>query len=241
VRGFLIVVTFLLLGSLVAAGCGTSDDESDEGATVDDRSVTVVAFGEASAPATRVELQFVVTLSNSDGAEMTVESLQPVVDAVVATGVEASAVRASIESSPYGKGYGPMDGPYGQVLVEIDPFTRDQVDQIVEAVEGVDNLTLAHTGALYGVEDCASLRQAAIDGAVADARQRAAALASPMSGDIGAMTGIADEGYGFGPSGPNLCEPTPAVYGMMEYPPLGLGQPPEVVATPVLRITFAVE
>jgi uncharacterized protein YggE len=243
-----IVLSLLIAIALVGAACGASEVES-AGSTAEARTVTTLGFAQEAAPATQARLQFIVTATGRDADAITVEALQPLVDALVSSGVDAASIEATLPSDPYryyadpySRG-SPFGGSPGEVTVALHDITGERLGQVVETVNHAadesSTLRVQHVGVLYGVDDCAALHTTAYERAIADARERAGTLAAVLDGSLGEIASVSEEGFGWGMSGPSLCDPAPARMG--PGAPYMSQQPLTVEASPVLSVTFIVK
>jgi uncharacterized protein YggE len=236
-----------------------------------ERGINVQGFGQASAPATRVTLQLLFgpnynSAPPEDGSmpTITLEDLQPVVDALVAIGVAPGDIEASIVSGGYyyGKGYaeaGRMDAaapaemsasyPYGgyatgQVLVRVGSPSTERLDEIATAATDAANasgkLFTNSVGALYEVDNCAALRQQALVNAVENASQRGAEVAAAINAQLGAVTFISEYG-GFEAYGSSACNPQQYPGPVVYYPPFDPNLPLELRLMTNVNVTFAAE
>ena len=182
--------------------------------------------------------------------ELTDEDLAPVVDAIVAAGAPADAVR--VQTGPaVGGYYGP--GAPGYALIEVllpDP-TLEQVNAIVTAGNraGTGMLAVQQVGVEYNVADCAPLLEAARQAAFDDARARAEALAPHMAATVGAPVQVSDFGSTQASVGGGAgCPPTPdsglGIYGpipVFNTPPFNGLAPAEARVLVQLSVTYEFE
>ncbi|MBW4542988.1 MAG: SIMPL domain-containing protein [Symplocastrum torsivum CPER-KK1] len=228
----------------------------------DRQGLMVQGQGRASAPADRARLEFQFTnnfsafgevvegeSSSSETPEsatpaelepITQATLKPVVDALVARGIPASAIEVNI--SPTNSSAFPFPFPFptssgtAQILVTLDTPTRERVQEVV-TVGGDpktlgENVTIQTVNVSYTVSDCQPLEKAAYVAAVNDARNRARALSEALGVRIAEIPSVAEAPFaGFLPSAPSSsCN---AQGSSLPFPFNGLQQPydPSVPAT----------
>lgn len=159
--------------------------------------------------------------------------LQPVIDALVDAGV----AREDIELLG-----GTYYDPYSSsATLRVTVRDLDELPELVEAAtDGASELPdiyLQGTYVSYTLEDCAALAQAALDEAVADARERGAALAQALSVTLGGVVAAADYGwspFGGTPCGADYAAPVPI--GGVAY---AESQAPQVEFYATISVTFA--
>jgi uncharacterized protein YggE len=167
---------------------------------------------------------------------ITEADLQPVVDAIVAAGVAADDVEVIV--SPY---YG---DPYYVGSATVRATVRNigtvqaVVDAATQATAGLAELSLSGTNVSYTVSDCAALEQAAMEAAVADARQRATSFAGVLGVTLGSVAGASNYSsslYGGSPCDSQFIGPYPL--GGIAY---AEGQTPDVQLFAAVTITYAI-
>ncbi|MBE9126331.1 MULTISPECIES: SIMPL domain-containing protein [unclassified Coleofasciculus] len=178
----------------------------------------VIGKGRASQPADRASLQFkfisnipfesppegVLSQFDTPGEPLSEESLQPIVDALVAIGVPANAIEVkiveptgSILPFPF-----PSTATEGgaEVAVMVEQPTRDRLDQIVDtasdAANNLEDILLSTINVQYAVDDCQALERAAYQSAVEDSQNRARAIAEAMGADLRGAPSVAEPFYG---------------------------------------------
>ena len=129
---------------------------------------------------------------------LTKESLKPIVDALVASGVAANAIEiivtpSSSSSFPFPF---PSSGGSAKVVVKLDKPTRDRLQQIVtlvnEAARKNGKIVVQSVNVRYAMKDCQPLVRAAYQAAVKDARNRAETIAQAMNVQLGNVPSVAE-------------------------------------------------
>ena len=227
--------------------------------------ITVVGYGEASAPAETAELQILVSEVNFGGpvspspdavpGQAEREAVGPLVEALVGVGIAEDDI--SIVVSPVlNQFFGPSGPGVARVDVTVDEPTRERIDELLSlAVVGAaeENLVIGQVGAGYGVADCAALERGAREAAFADAEERADLQAEVMGltrGDAVASSDVPAGSASFDPylgprfAGDGACAPatqelaTGAAVSFPSYDPTG---DPEVSVYAQVAVTFAVD
>ena len=130
---------------------------------------------------------------------LTSESLQPIVDALVASGISADLIEVTV--TPGTPNVYPYTTDSGVVSFDLSDPSSDQINQAVEAVNGAiadsENLFLQNLTVQYLTDDCQTLEQDAYLAAVDDARSRATALATAMGVEIAQVPSIAESPFNF--------------------------------------------
>lgn len=190
------VIATLLAATLFAPGAALAEDAN--------AGVTVVGYGQASAPADSATLQMVIgdafyggpspaQPGETPGAEER-EAVAPVLASLANAGVAEDNIDVLV--SPYlGDAYG-YGGP-GIALLRVelsDPDTQRIVEVVDAASAGAAEARLIVGGVSvsYGVDDCAALEREAREGAIADARENAEIQAELLGVTIGNLEGSRD-------------------------------------------------
>ena len=130
-------------------------------------------------------------------APITEADLQPVIDAIVASGVS----RDDIEfiGQPYFDKYSAS----ASLRATVDDVSA--VDAAVKAASGValGDIQFSGNNVMYTVSDCAALEKAAMVEAVADAGERGAVFAEALGVGLGGVIGAAN--YSYSAYGENTC------------------------------------
>ena len=166
---------------------------------------------------------------------ITETDLQPVIDAIVSEGV----AREDIQFLG-----GTYYDPYSSsAALRVTERNLDLIDGVVSAATAAADtlldIVLQSTSISYTVQDCAALERAAMDAAVADANERAAAFAGALGVELGGIAGASD--YAYSPFGG-----TPCSIGYMGPVPVGgvtysQSQAREVQVYANVSITYAIE
>lgn len=238
-------------------------------------SLSVVGLGQATVPAERAAIQLMFTVdpnqfnngpmgqfqgegtpAASSAAE---EAALPIVAAVTAAGAPADAVSV-VTSGAFGSEFfpgGPGAITFRVDVVLIDPQLED-VAAIIDAAQVAGweaNLVLSPVGVAYGVADCAPLRAAAWEAAVADAETRAAAQSERLRVRLGSVVAASEAASDDADallaaesrSGACLAESSPFVslfginMGNVTLPPFDPTKPAEAVAVASVTVSYAIE
>lgn len=175
--------------------------------------VSVTGQGRASAPAETATIAIMISSGDyyKDPAMMegqqpasptppasAEETVQPVIDALVAAGIPAADIEiitdpSSLYSTPYGA---PM---MVTLRFTIAGPTSARIMELLGAANqaAIDaGLFVNMSSALYGVADCAILQRAAREDAIADARDQAATQAELLEVSLGGIIASRDDAYG---------------------------------------------
>lgn len=181
----------------------------------EDPTFRVVGKGEASLPADQANLLFKFVqnynyppegvLSQFETLEepITVEMLQPIVDALKEIGVSDEAINVDIVE-PSGS-FLPFPFPStateggAQLVVIVDNPSRDRLEEIVNVAKDtaspIEEILLSSIDVEYSVRNCQDLEQAAYQSAVDDARNRANSIASAMGAKLKPIPSVAEPFY----------------------------------------------
>lgn len=254
-----IVVTLIFAVGLLSSSAAVAQD-----VTVPDSSVTVIGYGEASAPAESAIIQLSISEGNYGGPPIAEpgatpgardrEAVSGVVSALVDAGINETDIQVYVGSyiQNIGVSFGP---PRAIVQFPLDAPDNARIAELVDAaaVAAADeSLLIGQVGAQFEVEDCASLFSQAREAAIADARERADVQAELLGVTIGDVTGSVDlpssgeqQYIYYGPfGGGSYCLPgasggeDPSLYAIPPYDP---SQEPEVSAYAQVQLSFAIE
>ena len=172
--------------------------------------VMVQGQGKATAPADTARIEFLFSNQYSEEPEgktpkapkpLTQASLKPIVDALVAVGVPATAIEINTNPSNPPAFPFPISATEGavQMVVRLEKPTRDRVQQIVK-VAGDEKIfkgkfSLQNTNVEYAINDCPALERAAYAAAVNNARSRATALSEALGVKIADVPSIAESSF----------------------------------------------
>jgi hypothetical protein len=167
---------------------------------------------------------------------ITEESLQAVIDAIVAAGVPEGDIEFIGQSYP--------DPYYSSATLRATVSDIDSLDAVVEAAQdaasGLEGIMLNSTNVAYTISDCMALETAAMEAAVEDAAERGAAFAEALGVGLGAVTGASH--YSYAAYGSGGCGETfyggPYYGGGMGY---FEGQASEVMVFASISVTYAIE
>jgi uncharacterized protein YggE len=172
----------------------------------DQRNITVIGTGRASAPADFAELQmFFSVRDNLVYPDYSVEppvyptpptlrrsDLQPVVDAIVAAGIPASDIDVYVGSTPPVGYVDYYTSP--RIQVRIDQPSHSQIQSVIDAANGVvadsDLFYIGQTGAYFGLNSCEGLEANTHQDALNAAQSRAESLANAAGLNLGEVIGI---------------------------------------------------
>jgi hypothetical protein len=180
------------------------------------QTVRIIGKGRATGAADTARLEFkfspkAPSISPSPGVTaqfeiqstpLSEESLKPIVDALVASGVPKDAIELKV-TQPRRSGI-PFPFPStstggAQILVNLDQPTREGLNQVVtvvnEAVSKSEEIDVSQVGVEYAVKDCQPLEQKAYQTAIQDAQTRARAIAEAMGAQLGKVPSVAEPFY----------------------------------------------
>lgn len=253
VRAWIVAIVL----SLVLAGSTAAQQPAMTG-------IQSTGTGTATAPAQAAHLQFLLGSSSAfevmpmemtpgtpsaamPGAygmmTLTKAQLDPVVAAIVATGVSSDAITVTVPvvTSMFGPG-GPETGEIRVDIAQPQPGALADLVAAVNAAAQQSGLSVFYAGALYDAADCASLIQDARMAAIADAKQRAEGLAQGLGVTLGGLT-FASEYPFFGSPGTGGCDPAGTAQYMGSYGPGSMPEfdpnSTEVVVIVQVTLTYA--
>lgn len=224
--------------------------------------VTVIGYGEASAPAETAVMQIVITEEQFGssrtprwGGEPGAEErrlMEPIAEALVAAGVAADGIETRINPA-VGDNFGPSRG-LARLDVEVPEPTAEAVRELVDAavVAAADRgLFVGQVGVGYDVADCGALEREAREAALADAREGAEMQADLIGVELGEATASVDQSpstgfdlyYGaFGGGETGCAPPSPAIeVGAVSVAPYDPTAEATVEVYAQVAITFAIE
>ena len=112
---------------------------------------------------------------------LTKATLQPVVNSLVAKGINADKIQVQISTN--------SSENNAKILVRLEKPTRERVQEIVgtanKATSEIENLSVNSVGVEYAVNDCQALQSSVYQSAMKDAQSRAQALATAMGVQLG--------------------------------------------------------
>jgi hypothetical protein len=200
----LAMVGLALLAEVLSDGGGTVylAEIQPAAGTAGVPSLVAVGYGQASSPAETARVQLLVSLGDESFGSVSLaptadatpgaaqrQAAQPVVDAIVATGVTAEAVEV-VTSPAFSSGIFGPGTPTFRVDVTLQNPNLEAIARLVDAAgqeAAANGLILVQVGAGYAVADCGPLRSAAWQAAVADARTRATAQAGVLDVELGEL------------------------------------------------------
>jgi uncharacterized protein YggE len=159
-----------------------------------------------------------------EAARLSLEQLEPIVAALEGAGVDGDDIQAA---APVDIGvYGPVAPGAGEILVAVDDPEAERLQELIAVVDDTVQqlgLTAQHVGVRYEPEDCDALIQSARDAAVADARERAAALSESLGMPLGELVQASETPF-FGSPEMGACAPEGTEW--LSYGPYGPGTYP---------------
>ncbi|QHG15853.1 SIMPL domain-containing protein [Nostoc sp. ATCC 53789] len=118
-----------------------------------------------------------VAESSPSKKSLTKATLQPVVNSLVAKGINVDKIQVQINPN--------SSENNAKILVRLEKPTRDRVQEIVatanKATSQLENISVKSVGVEYAVNDCQALQSSVYQSAMKDAQSRAQALATAMS------------------------------------------------------------
>jgi uncharacterized protein YggE len=187
----------------------------------DQRGITVLVKGSASAPASRVQIQllFGVEMMYGPNGEMLDTQLdtdklrQVLTQKLSAMGVPATSIQ--FVSNPVNAYYG---GGSAQAIFELPQPSKDLMARIQETAgdiaEEVDNLLFQSLNMRMGA-NCSSLENLARTDAMSQAQQRGEAIATSMGVQLGEILFVLDMSSDTQPYGSVCVSPPPAEFPSM--------------------------
>jgi uncharacterized protein YggE len=186
-------------------GSGGDTVSSQQTGTTDNTGITVNGYGSATADADSAIVEFGFSSTGSGGYEpyppygvrpdgstaepITRETLQPMIDALVAAGVSADDIEV-LGNSYYYDYY----SSYATLRATINNLGI--LDGAVQAAQGaaggISSIYLNSTNVMYTLQNCEALERAAAQAAVEDAADRAALLADVLDVTLGSVAGASD-------------------------------------------------
>lgn len=175
----------------------------------------VIGKGRASQPADRASLLFKFARNYSSPPEgvlsqfetqevITLEMLQPILDALKAIGVSDEAIdleiiepSASFLPFPF-----PSTATEGgaQLVVTVENPSRDRLEEIVntatDAANPIEEILISTVNVEYSVNNCQALEQAAYQSAIEDAQNRANSIAAATGTRLRLVPSVAEPFYG---------------------------------------------
>jgi len=248
-----LVLTFLFSSALWAAPIASAQDVPST-----PTGITVIGYGEASAPAETATLLLSINDSEYRGPQSVQpgatpgaaerENVAPAVASLVDAGVPEDDIK--VITGPSVVNAAGFSGPAIAILrITLDAPTLEQITGLVDAASvgaSEENLIVGGVGATYGVEDCDALDRQAREAAVADARDRADVQAELLEVTLGGLTGSNElpSGY-YGPGGgANDCSPISPLgvaFESINYPSFDPTAEPVVEIYAQVQLSFAIE
>jgi hypothetical protein len=230
-------------------------------------SLVAVGYGQASSPADTAHVQLLISLGGDESFSSVAfaptanatpgaaerQAAAPVVNAILATGTPAEAVQV-VTSAAFGSGLFDSGVPTFRIDVSLHDPRLEAIARLVDAAgqaAAANGLQLAQVGAGYAVADCGSLRSAAWQAAVADARTRATAQAELLAVELGDLL-VSQETAADAPGSlgaatlPGACSPVQQQAGLFNAGAVTITVPPfdptaEPIATAFAQVSLAFE
>lgn len=258
-RSILSEVLTLLFGfALFAAPLASAQDAAPLPSVV-----SVIGYGEASAPAETATIQLVITDSNYSGPPIAQPGGTPGArERESVAGVVAALVEAGIAEEDIEVFVGPSVSFFGQaraiLQLSVDAPESARINELLDAsaiAAADESLLVGQVNARFGIEDCNGLISQAREAAIADARIQAEVQAELLGVTIGDVTSSidlptteeTDPGYFgyFGSFRPgSTCSPDVASgqgAGLFGAPVFDPSQEPNVTAYSRIGLTFRIE
>jgi uncharacterized protein len=229
------------------------------------RGITVIGYGEASAPAETAEIQLIASQEDfgperapdpdaTPGAEER-KAVGPLVAGLIAAGVPKADI-AVVVGAVISEFYGPVGAGVARVDIALDNPTPERIDELINAATvgaAEENLFVSPIGVGYDVADCAPLERAARQAAFEDARTRAALQAELMGVRLGdpvaasdvpiTVSEVLNAFYGIATPTQLACSPpvpVPSSGSPVSVPPYDPTAEAEVDVYAQLAVTFAI-
>jgi uncharacterized protein YggE len=252
-------VVVVILGMLVAG----PSPVTAQGTSGVHSGISVIGHGEAHAPADTATLHITVGEGNYAGpalpqpgvlpGERERESVAPIVEAIVGTGVDEDQIEVLVGPSiaELWTYFGPATAI---VRVTVDNPGREQLGELVDtaALAAADErLVVGRVSATYAVEDCAPLEREAREMAVSDALSKADVMAELIgvtrddvvgTRDVPSESQAAFGPYGFvaSPSACGLEDVSLSAAAAYAQPPFDPAAEPLVTAYAAVEVSFAI-
>ena len=174
-----------------------------------------------------------------DMAQITRETLQPIIDAIKAQGIAEGDIRVDIQPVYY-----PADYGYGYATITVLVRNIDKTDAVVSAVKSaatsVPQAALANITEQYTLSECGPIERQARAAAAADARERAAALADTLDVGLGNIIGASQ--WSYAPYGIFGCDgdPIDIMYSGGGYP-YSMGIDRDVEISAMVALTYEIK
>lgn len=203
-RGGAKLAAAVLAVAIVGGSFGASRVAAQASTTAPVGGITVIGYGEASAPAETALLQLLVSRedygptravrpSATPGAEER-EFVDPIVEALTGAGVAEDALRVVI-SPVVGQYQGPSGVGLARIDAELEQPTPEGITELINTAvlaayeQGV---IIGEVGVGYDVADCLALEREARESALAAARERAEIQAELMELELGGFLAASD-------------------------------------------------
>lgn len=217
-------------GGSYGVGGSTGGDtvSSQQTGTTDNTGITVQGYGSATADADSAIVEFGFSSTGNGGVTplpypegdirpegsaepITRETLQPVIDALVAAGVSNDDIELLSQSYYYD-----YYSSYATLRATVNDLAilDGAVNAAQDAANDISSVYLNSTNIIYTLQNCEALERAAAEAAVEDAGDRAAVLADVLDVTLGEVAGASDYSwYGSGTGcGNDYYSPWPIAY-----------------------------
>ena len=270
-RGFAIAALAAVIGLTGATGAAaqstpaqTATPAATTGAASGHATIVVNGWGSASAPANGAIVQLIArqlgvadfTSGNTTASQPPVstgaptpptkEQVKTVVDALVKAGVAKDGVMTAITLQ------GPFYGTFGQGTAVIAfQLNADQVKKTTKFVQAAlkqgeaAGVSFDAINLVYTTNDCASVANAALAAAIADAHAQAEAMVPALHGQLGDLVqAVSQPSYGksyAGGGGPNYCSQPASLEAAMNtyFSSFDANGKPEVEIYSSVSLTYA--
>lgn len=159
--------------------------------------ITVIGYGESTAPAETAEIQLIVAQEeygpprapdpNATPGVQERQAVEPVVESLQAAGIAAESIEVVVGPA-ISTFYGPGGRGIARVDVRVDVPTQERIVELIDAATvgaARNSQVLGLVGVGFGVSDCATLEREAREAALADAWSRAEMQAELMGLALG--------------------------------------------------------
>lgn len=211
-----------------SGSAGGDTVSSQQTGTTDNTGITVQGYGSATADADSAIVEFGFSSTGNGGVTplpypegdikpegssepITRETLQPVIDALVAAGVSNDDIELLSQSYYYD-----YYSSYATLRATVNDLAilDGAVNAAQDAANDIDSVYLNSTNIVYTLQNCEALERAAAEAAVEDAGDRAGVLADVLNVSLGDVAGASDYSwYNYGTGcGSNYYSPWPIAY-----------------------------
>jgi uncharacterized protein YggE len=192
-----VVVSAVIVGLVLLASCGATDDESDTGASTDERIINVSGIGSVSLPPDIVMLSLGVDITRPDLASAQAEAtntMNAVIESLTSRGVAEEDIQTATYAiyleRDYSKADQPLVGYHVTHTVTAKVREIGRAGEIIQAAVDAGANTVQNVW--FALDDATAAVRQARELAVADARSKAAELARLSGVELGALQTISE-------------------------------------------------